>query len=476
MQHTNNQMLSDHDLLPRGSRTSECFDEDGRPKRAGTVWSASVSITTAVAGPAFDLSLAWSVAQLGWVAGPAVIIFFSLVTYCTSALLCACYRSPVTAKRNHTYMDAIRSHLDGAKVKTCWVIQYVNLLVQASGYTVFASLMMRDIERFSKCGNAASDDACYVNSMPYFIAFAVAQIIFSQIPKFSQLRSFSILRLMMFLFYSGIGLGLVIAKLAGVNGIYYTDHSIGTMTRAQKMLNIFRAIGNIAQLYDSSAVLIEIEDTVESPPSEVETMRSAIRRGLTLTTFVSMLYGCMGFAAFGNNSPVFLLYAFYKPYWLLNIASAAIVIQYAGGYQIYLQPIFGMAEETLANRFPDNEFITKDIKIPTGCRHFGPYKLNLFRLVWRTVFVITTTVLSMFLALYLDLLKLIQILSFWPIAVYFPVEMYIVQKKIPKWSKRWICLQILSLGCLIVTIATAAASSVDLFSIEPKYYPFKPNF
>ncbi|KAG6626220.1 hypothetical protein I3843_15G028500 [Carya illinoinensis] len=476
MHHTNNQMLSDHDLLPRGSCNSECFDDDGRPTRAGTVWSASVSITTAVARPEF-LSSAWSVvAQFGWVAGPAVIIFFSLVTYCTSALLCACYRSPVTDKRNHTYMDAIRSNLDGAKVKICWVIQYLNLLVAASGYAVFASLMMRDINRFSKCRNAASDDACYVNSMPYFIAFAVAQIILSQIPKFSQQRSLIILCLMMFLLYSGIGLGLAIAKVAGVNGIYYTERSIGTKTRARKMLNIFQAIGDIAQAYDFSAVLIEIEDTVKSPPSEAETMKKATRRSLTLTTFVSIIYGCMSFAAFGNNSPVFPFYAFYKPYWLLNmIARAAIVIQFAGGYQIYLQPIFAMAEETLAERFLYNEFITKDIKIPTGCRRFGPYKLNLFRLVWRTVFVIISTVLSMFLAIYLDLLKLVQIFAFWPIALYFPVEMYIVQKKIPKWSKRWICLQILCLECLIVTVATAAASSVDLFSSVSNYCPFKPK-
>ncbi|XP_035546657.1 amino acid permease 3-like [Juglans regia] len=471
-----NHQLSDEDLLSRGCGDSESIDDDGRrPKRAGTVWTASVFVTMAsVASPLF-LSLPGNVAQLGWVAGPAVIIFFSLVTYCTSALLCACYRSPVTAKRNHTYTDAIQSNLDGAKVKICWVIQYLNLLGAASEYTVFASLMMspvaRDINWLSNsCRNAAG--ACYVNHMPYFMAFAVAQIILFQIPsKFSRLRSFSILCLMMFLLYSGIGVGLAIAKVAGVHGIYhYTDlpltDSNNTMTRAQNILKIVQAIGDIAHAYDFSAVLIEIEDTVKSPPSEAETMKKATGLSLILTTFVSMLHGCFHFAAFGNKSrPVFLLHGFYKPYWLLDmIASAAFVIQFSGGYQIYLLPILAMVEETLAKRFPDNEFIAKDIKIPTGCRHFGPYKLNLFRLVWRTLFVITTTVLSMFLAIYLDLLKLFQILAFWPITVYFPVEIYMVQKEIPKWSKRWICLQILSVGCLIVTIATAAASSVDLFN------------
>ncbi|XP_042962331.1 amino acid permease 3-like [Carya illinoinensis] len=215
------------------------------------------------------------------------------------------------------------------------------------------------------------------------------------------------------------------------------------MTRAQKILTIVQAVGDTAHGFDLSAVLIEIMDTAKSTPLEAETIvKKATRRSLILTTFVSMLHGCLLFAAFGNNvSPVFLLHGFYKSYWLLDmIASAAIVIQFAGGYQIYLLPILAVVEETLAKRFPDNEFVTKDIKIPTGCsRHFGPYKLNLFRLVSRALFVITTTVLSLFLPIYLDLLKLFQILAFWPIAVYFPVEMCMVQKEIPKWSKRWIC-------------------------------------
>ncbi|KAG2665982.1 hypothetical protein I3760_15G033700 [Carya illinoinensis] len=475
---TNNQLPYQD---PRHCSDSEFVDDDGRsPKRAGNVRSACVSLTTAIVASPKYMFLPGNVARLGWVAGPAGVIFFSLLTYCTSALPCACYPSPeVPAKRNHTYMDAIRSNLDGAKYfKICLVIQYLNLLAAASEYTVFAALMMMHVARDIKyglsinCRNAA--DACYVNPMPYFMAFAVAQIILFQIPKFPQLRmSLSILCLMMFLLYSGIGLGLAIAKVA--DHLALTD-SNNTMTRAQKIMKIVQAVGEIALAYDLSAVLIEIMDTVKSPPSEAETMKKATRVSLILTTFVSMLHGCLLYAAFGNNvSPVFLLHGFYKSYWLLNmIATAAIVLQFAGGYQIYLLPILAMVEETLAKRFPDNELITKDIKIPTGCRHFGPYKLNLFRLVWRTLFVITTTALSMFLPIYLDLLKLFQILAFWPMAVYFPVEMYIVQKEIPKWSKRWICLQILSVGSLIGTIATAAASSV---SIGSNYYnPFKPKY
>lgn len=79
---------------------------------AGTMWTASSHIITAVIGSGV-LSLAWATAQLGWIAGPAVMILFSFVTYYTSSLLSVCYRSgdSITGKRNYTYMDAVRSNL-----------------------------------------------------------------------------------------------------------------------------------------------------------------------------------------------------------------------------------------------------------------------------------------------------------------------------------------------------------------------------
>lgn len=74
--------------------------------------TASAHIITAVIGSGV-LSLAWAIAQLGWVAGPAVLFAFSFITYFTSTLLADSYRSPgpISGKRNYTYMDVVRSHL-----------------------------------------------------------------------------------------------------------------------------------------------------------------------------------------------------------------------------------------------------------------------------------------------------------------------------------------------------------------------------
>ena len=78
----------------------------------GTMWTASGHIIAAVIGPGV-LSLAWAIGQLGWIAGPAVMILFSFVTYYTSTLLSACYRSgdPLIGERNYSFEGAVGYYL-----------------------------------------------------------------------------------------------------------------------------------------------------------------------------------------------------------------------------------------------------------------------------------------------------------------------------------------------------------------------------
>lgn len=73
---------------------------------------ATAHIITAVIGSGV-LSLAWAVAQLGWVAGPVVMFLFAVVNLYTSNLLTQCYRTgdSVTGHRNYTYMEAVNSIL-----------------------------------------------------------------------------------------------------------------------------------------------------------------------------------------------------------------------------------------------------------------------------------------------------------------------------------------------------------------------------
>ena len=86
---------------------------------------------------------------------------------------------------------------------------------------------------------------------------------------------------------------------------------------------------------------------------------------------------------------------------------------------------------------------------------------------------IFTAVIAMILPFFNSIVGLLGAFSFWPLTVYFPTEMYLVQAKVPKFSLMWIALKLLSGFCLMVTIV-AAAGSIEGIVVDLKTYkPFK---
>ncbi|GFP91951.1 probable amino acid permease 7 [Phtheirospermum japonicum] len=79
----------------------------------GTKWTAVEQVITGVIGVGV-LSLAWSTAQLGWVAGPLVIVIFAAITQVSTLLVCYCYKSldPVHGPtRNTSFIEAVKFYL-----------------------------------------------------------------------------------------------------------------------------------------------------------------------------------------------------------------------------------------------------------------------------------------------------------------------------------------------------------------------------
>uniref|UniRef100_A0A5B6YV51 Putative amino acid permease 3 n=1 Tax=Davidia involucrata TaxID=16924 RepID=A0A5B6YV51_DAVIN len=471
-------------INPQGNY-SKCFDDDGRLKRTGTFWTATSHIITAVIGSGV-LSLAWAIGQLGWVAGPTVMILFAFVILYTSNLLSQCYRSgdPVTGQRNYTYMEAVKANLGGRKVTVCGLIQYLNLFGVAIGYTIAASVSMMAIKRSNCFHKSGGKNPCHMSSNGYMITFGIIEIIFSQIPDFDQVWWLSIVAAVMSFTYSTVGLALGIAKVAENKSFKgsLTGISIGTVTHAgtvtstQKLWRSLQALGAIAFAYSYSIILIEIQDTIKSPPAEYKTMKKATLLSITVTTVFYLLCGCMGYASFGDAAPGNLLtgFGFYNPYWLLDIANLAIVIHLVGAYQVYCQPLFAFVEKWSTKRWAKSEFVTAeyDIAIP----FIGVYQLNFFRLVWRTIFVVVTTIIAMLMPFFNDVVGILGAFGFWPLTVYFPIEMYLSQQKIGRWTSRWVGLQMLSLTCLYVSIAAAVGSVAGVVLDLKTYKPFKTSY
>ena len=139
--------------------------------------------------------------------------------------------------------------------------------------------------------------------------------------------------------------------------------------------------------------------------------------------------------------------------------------------QVFAQPIFAFVESWSKKKWPESTFINREnsIDLPGGCvMNFSP-----FRLVWRTSYVIFTIVVAMIFPNFNDVLGLLGAASFWPLTVFFPIEMYIAQAKIRKFSFTWIWMQILSFVCLSISLLAAAASIRGLIKHLDTLKPFK---
>ncbi|KAK0580553.1 hypothetical protein LWI29_003381 [Acer saccharum] len=494
------------------SNYNKCFDDDGRLKRTGTFWTATSHIITAVIGSGV-LSLAWSIGQLGWVAGPTIMVLFALVNLYTSTLLSQCYRAgdPVTGQRNYTYMEAVKANLGkitfsyvtfksfhliisvfetgprisgGRKVMLCGIIQYLNLFGVAIGYTIAASVSMMAIKRSNCFHTSGGKNPCHMSSNGYMITFGIIEIIFSQIPDFDQVWWLSIVAAIMSFTYSTVGLGLGVGKVAenasfkgSLTGISIgTVTTAGTVTSTQKLWRSLQALGAIAFAYSYSGILIEIQDTVKSPPAEHKTMKKVTLFSIIVTTVFYLLCGCMGYAAFGDLAPGNLLtgFGFYNPYWLLDIANVAIVVHLVGAYQVYCQPLFAFVEKWSGKKWAKNDFVTAEYEIPIP--FWGVYQLNFFRLIWRTIFVMLTTLIAMLMPFFNDVVGILGAMGFWPLTVYFPIEMYMSQKKIVRGTTLWFGLQILSVTCFFITVAAGVGSVAGVVLDLKTYKPFKTTY
>ncbi|XP_040988313.1 probable amino acid permease 7 isoform X1 [Juglans microcarpa x Juglans regia] len=437
-------------------------------KRTGSAWSAVAHIITGVIG-AGVLSLAWSVAQLGWILGPLLIIVFAGITLVSTSLLCDCYRYPDPERgpsRVRSYMDAVKLHLGEKIHKVCGVVVQESLYGNGIAYTVTAASSIRAIQKSNCYHKEGHQAACTYGDNFYMLLFGLIQIVMSQIPDFHNMKWLSVVAAIMSFSYSFIGFALGLAKVIGNGKIMGSITGVPAANVADKLWLAFQALGDIAFAYPYSIIVIEIQDTLKSPPPENQTMKKASMTAIFVTTFFYLCCGCFGYAAFGNDTPGNLLtgFGFYEPYWLIDFANACIVLHLVGGYQIYCQPVFAFVERWLTKKYPNSSFVNNfyTFKLPL----LPGFQWNLLRLCFRTAYVISTTALAMLFPYFNQVLGLLGALNFWPLAIYFPVEMYFVQKKIGAWTRKWIVLRIFSFVCFLVTVMGFIGSLEGLISAK----------
>jgi hypothetical protein len=132
-----------------------------------------------------------------------------------------------------------------------------------------------------------------------------------------------------------------------------------------------------------------------------------------------------------------------------------------GLFQVYSQPIFACYEKWLGSKWPESAFFHREYAVRLGGGGRAA-RFTMFKLVVRTAFVAFTTVMSLMLPFFNAVLGLLGAIAFWPLTVYFPVTMYMAQAKVAPGSRRWVALQALNVGALVVSLLAAVGSVADM--------------
>lgn len=195
-------------------------------------------------------------------------------------------------------------------------------------------------------------------------------------------------------------------------------------------------------------------------------MRKASTISISITTIFYLCCGGFGYAAFGDSAPGNILtgFGFYEPYWLIDFANSCIIVHLIGGFQVFSQPLFADLEGVISSKLPNNGLINHEyvFKIPL----LPNVRLNLLRLCFRTVYVALTTGIAIVFPYFNQVIGFAGALSFWPLTIYFPTEMYIVQKNIGAWTRKWIILRIYVVICLLVSLFAFAGSIEGLITAK----------
>ncbi|KAK9691524.1 hypothetical protein RND81_09G202100 [Saponaria officinalis] len=435
-------------------------------KRTGTMWSAVAHIITGVIGSGV-LSLSWSMAQLGWIAGPTAMITFALITLVSAYLLCNCYLSPDPEQgphRNASYLDAVNLNLGEKRAWLCGFFVYINLYGIGIAYTITSAISMRAIQE-SNCYHKKGHEAeCSYEYTYFMLIFGLVQIFMSQIPNMHDIKWVSVVAAVMSITYSFIVLGLGIANVVENGVIKGSATGAPTATVMEKVWLVAQGLGDIAFAFPYSLILIEIQDTLKTPPSETLTMKRASTISIIITTLFYLLCGGFGYAAFGVATPGNLMSGLYEPFWLIDLANACIVLHLVGGYQVFSQPLFAAVDRWFAQRYPDNEFVHSSHNLEIPLLPVPSLKVNLFRLCFRTIYVASTTGIALAFPYFNQVLGVLGALIFWPLSIYFPVEMYLVQKNIHTWSAWWIALKSFTLFCLLAAVFALSGSIEGLIT------------
>eukprot|EP00887_Chlorella_sp_A99_P008277 scaffold12.g8277.t1 len=249
------------------------------------------------------LALPNTVAWLGWVAGPILLVAFYIVSLISSRMLADVYCVDNTEFAR--YHHAVRYILGRWNAFLLSAAQLTNL--------------------FLITGIPQGD--CWSTTWKLTLLFGAAECVLSQctLPagvdvvwstraaRGWRAAALQVKNLEEAWWVSSIGVAtsLTYSTIALVLGCVYSGaHAFG----------ILNALGGIAFAYSFSLILLEIQDTLRQPPSTAKTMKKAVNIGISASFVFYFTVAVVGYCALGNEVPGMVLAGFPDaPNWLIML-------------------------------------------------------------------------------------------------------------------------------------------------------------
>lgn len=134
--------------------------------------------------------------------------------------------------------------------------------------------------------------------------------------------------------------------------------------------------------------------------------------------------------------------------------------------QMYSQPVFAMVEEWLQGTGLVNRRCTLELPLMPALR------LDVQRLCFRTAYVVSTTAIAMAFPYFNQVLGVLGAINFWPMSIYFPVEMCLRREGVEAWTRKWILLRAFSAVCFVLTMLALIASIQGLITQRFSSHPY----
>lgn len=373
-------------------------------KSKGSWLHCGYHLTTSIVAPAL-LSLPLALAALGWAAGVIFLLTAAAVTFYSYNLISLVLENQAQLGRRQLRFRDMAHQILGPIWARYYIgpIQFLVCFGAVVGNILLGGQSMKSIYLIEKPDGA-------MKLYEFVAIFGVFMLILAQLPSFHSLRHINLISLFVSLSYSA----------CATAGSIYIGHSSHAPHRDYSLpsdqqdlvFGVFNAIAIIATTY-GNGIIPEIQATA-APPVQGKMFKGlCLCYAVAVSTFSSVAVS--GYWAFGNLAEGTIISNFIAgngrplvPKWFLLMTNVFTIIQLSAVAVVYLQP----TNEVLEGLFADPK------KEQYSARNVVP------RIVFRSVSVVTATVIAAMLPFFGDINAVIGAFGFLPLDFVVPAVLY----------------------------------------------------